>query len=237
METELNILIVTAASIGFLHTLLGPDHYLPFVMVSWARKWSPARTALITFLCGLGHIASSIVLGLIGVSLGLTVKKLELFESTRGSLAAWMLIGFGLAYFIWGLRRAYKNRPHTHSHIHIDNIAHTHNHSHEDQHSHIHSKEAAVNVTPWALFIIFVFGPCEPLIPVLMYPAVKSSLLGMVVVICVFGTVTIATMLGLVLLCRAGVNLVPLTKLQRYSHAIAGITILLCGLAIQFMDL
>jgi uncharacterized membrane protein len=88
MTAELNALIITAASIGFFHTILGPDHYLPFVMMSWARKWSGVKTTLITVLCGLGHIGSSVVLGLIGVSVGIAVNKLEFVESFRGNLAA-----------------------------------------------------------------------------------------------------------------------------------------------------
>ena len=36
------------------------------------------------------------------------------------------------------------------------------------------------------LFTIFVFGPCEPLIPILMYPAAKSSVAGMLLVAGVF---------------------------------------------------
>ncbi len=43
---------------------------------------------MITLLCGLGHIGSSVVLGLIGVALGLAVNKLEIVESVRGNLAA-----------------------------------------------------------------------------------------------------------------------------------------------------
>jgi sulfite exporter TauE/SafE len=233
MTTELNALIVTAASIGFFHTILGPDHYLPFVMMSWSRKWSTAKTTLITFLCGLGHIGSSVVLGLIGVSLGLAVKRLEVVESTRGNVAAWLLIAFGLVYFVWGLRRAYRSQPHSHSHSHTDEGAHAHVHSHHIEHSHVHDASAA----PWPLFVIFVFGPCEPLIPVLMYPAAKNSVFGLIVVTCVFGTVTIATMLGAVLLARVGVNFTRLARLQRYSHVIAGATICLCGLAIQFLGL
>ena len=82
MNAELSALVITAASIGFLHTLLGPDHYLPFIMMSWARKWSRTKTLVITFLCGLGHIASSIILGMIGVSMGLAVKKLEITDNS-----------------------------------------------------------------------------------------------------------------------------------------------------------
>lgn len=237
MTVELKALVVAAVSIGFFHTLFGPDHYLPFIMISWARRWSTLKTSIITLLCGLGHIGSSVVLGLIGVAMGIAVNKLELAESVRGNLAAWLLIAFGLAYLVWGLRQAYRNKPHVHSHLHIGTDLHTHPHTHHDQHTHIHDREAAVSITPWVLFAIFVFGPCEPLIPLLMYPAAKNSLFGLVVVTGIFGTVTIATMLTIVLLSRTGVNFLPLAPLQRFSHAVAGATICLCGLAIQFLGL
>ena len=236
MTAELSALIITAGSIGFLHTILGPDHYLPFIMMAWARKWSTVKTTLITFLCGVGHIASSVALGLIGVALGLAVKKLEFVESFRGNIAAWLLIAFGLAYLVWGLRQAYRKRPHVHSHIHISEDAHTHTHSHNEEHIHIHDK-SLVSITPWVLFVVFVFGPCEPLIPLLMYPAAKNGWFEMTVVTCVFGTVTIGTMLVTVFLSLAGVNFLPLAGVQRFAHTIAGATILLCGLAIVFLGL
>ena len=37
MESIL-ILVITAASIGFIHTVLGPDHYIPFVATSKAGR-------------------------------------------------------------------------------------------------------------------------------------------------------------------------------------------------------
>ena len=37
---ELTVLLISAASIGFFHTLFGPDHYLPFIVMGKARKWS-----------------------------------------------------------------------------------------------------------------------------------------------------------------------------------------------------
>ena len=94
MSNEITLLAITAASIGFFHTLFGPDHYLPFIMMSKARNWSTSRTMLITFLCGLGHVGSSIVLGIIGVSIGIAITKIEFFESFRGNLAAWAFIAF-----------------------------------------------------------------------------------------------------------------------------------------------
>jgi len=178
-----------------------------------------------------------VVLGLIGVSMGLAVKKLELIESARGNLAAWLLIAFGLAYLVWGLRRAYRSQPHMHTHVHTGQTAHTHRHSHHQKHSHVHNGKSTSSITPWTLFVIFVFGPCEPLIPILMYPAAKNSFFSVLLVALVFGIATIATMLGVVLLASTGVNFLPLAKVQRFAHVIAGATILLCGLAIQFMGL
>jgi len=250
MDSTISTLALTAASLGFFHTIIGPDHYLPFVMMSWARKWSWLKTTVITILCGFGHIASSVVLGLIGVSLGMVLKKLTIVESYRGSIAAWLLIGFGLVYFVWGLRRAYRNRPHEHRHFHARpfdelrasselaeqdrDLRHTHEHSHDHEHTHIHNNHNRVSIAPWALFVVFIFGPCEVLIPMLMYPAATSGWTSVIIVTIVFGTATIVTMVSVVLLIRAGVNFIRLSFMERFAHAIAGATICLCGLAIHF---
>jgi len=235
---ELNALIITAASIAFFHTLFGPDHYVPFIMMSWSRKWSTTKTAMITILCGIGHVGSSVILGMAGVAMGLAVKKLEIMESVRGDFAAWLLTAFGLAYLVWGLRQAYRNKPHVHSHLHTDTCEHTHVHNHHEEHLHVHDgRKNLPSIAPWTLFVIFVFGPCEPLIPILMYPAAQSSLFGLVVVTGVFSVITIGTMLVTVLLSRAGVDFLPLTQIQRFTHALAGGAIFLCGLAIVFIGL
>jgi len=170
MSAELITLCSTAAGIGFIHTVLGPDHYLPFIAMSKARNWSAIKTSWITFLCGLGHVGASILLGAIGIAIGsaadeLLLGKLVWIESIRGDIAAWLLISFGLAYLIWGIRQAIRNRPHTHRHLHGRGSQHTHNHTHEKEHLHVHDSKAKKNITPWILFTIFVFGPCEPLIP------------------------------------------------------------------------
>jgi nickel/cobalt exporter len=237
VSEELKALATAAAVIAFSHTLLGPDHYVPFIMMSWARRWSAFKTGLITLICAMGHIAGSVVLGLVGVSLGWAVKGLEAGEQARGTLAAWLLIAFGLAYLIWGLRLLCRRKPHQHSHPHLADVSHphAHRHNHSGEHSHVHDSDAARTVTPWVLFVIFVFGPCEPLIPFLMYPAAKGGLSDLVSVTTIFGVVTTATMLGAVFLGRAGFDFLPLKKIQHCSHALAGATILLCGLAIQFL--
>jgi sulfite exporter TauE/SafE len=237
MSYELSILITTAASIGFFHTLLGPDHYLPFIVMSQSGKWSLRKTMLVTVLCGIGHVLSSVLLGIIGISLGIAVSKLEAVESFRGNIAAWALIAFGLVYFVWGLRRALRNKPHKHLHNHKSGVNHIHTHVHTKEHLHVHDEKGTKSITPWVLFTIFVFGPCEPLIPLLMYPAAKGSLLALVSVTSIFAGVTITTMLSIVLISTMGIIRLPMIRLERYSHALAGATICLCGMAIQFLGL
>jgi nickel/cobalt exporter len=234
MTAEITTLCVTAASIGFFHTLLGPDHYLPFIVMSKAGNWSMPKTALVTFLCGFGHVLSSLVLGLLGVAFGVAVGNLEIIEGVRGNVAAWMLMGFGLAYAVWGIRAA-LSRPHTHAHAHTDG-QHMHAHTHANKHVHLH-EGGRRHMTPWVLFTIFVFGPCEPLIPILMYPAAKQSVSGMILVSCVFAATTILTMFAVVLVSAWGVSFARLGHLERYSHALAGAAILLSGLAIQCLGL
>jgi nickel/cobalt exporter len=237
VSNEITILTITAASLGFFHTLLGPDHYLPFIVMGRARKWSLAKTASITAVCGVGHIAGSVLLGMVGIAVGIGVTRLEALESVRGNIAAWLLIGFGLVYFAWGLRRAIKNRPHEHRHFHAGGIAHIHEHTHTKEHAHAHEEEGKASITPWVLFTIFVLGPCEPLIPLLMYPAAKSSVSGVALVAGVFGGVTVATMMAVVMVSTLGISRLPMKPIERYSHAIAGATIALSGLAIQFLGL
>ena len=233
----MEILLITAASIGFFHTLFGPDHYLPFIVMAKARKWSVVKTTWVTFLCGLGHVGSSILLGSIGVAFGIGVNKLVFIESGRGNIAAWLFIAFGLVYFIWGMRHAYRKKSHKHIHVHSDGTYHSHDHAHEDRHLHVHDQPKKKNITPWVLFVIFVLGPCEPLIPILMYPAATNSISGMILVSIVFAVVTITTMLGIVLAGSFGLNYLPLGRLERFTHAIAGATILLSGIGIQFLGL
>jgi nickel/cobalt exporter len=232
MSRELVVLVGTAASLGFVHTILGPDHYVPFIVLSKARGWNALKTSMITLLCGVGHVLSSIVLGFVGIALGIAVFRLESIESFRGDIATWFVIIFGFTYFVWGLHRAIRNKSHRHVHVRTNGEVHSHSHEHTD----IHEGEK-VNVTPWVLFIIFVLGPCEPLIPLIMYPAARGSILDVAIVAGVFGGITVLTMLTTVLLSYFGLSKVPFHRFEKYAHAVAGLAIFLCGGAMKLLGL
>jgi len=226
-------LLTLAVLLGVTHTVMGPDHYIPFLAMARAGNWNIVKTMWVTILCGIGHVGSSVVIGLGGVALGMAVGKLEALENFRGDIAGWLLLGFGLAYTVYGIRVAVRKIPHTHPHAHLDGEKHTHEHGHHGGHVHAHDVRSAKksHLSIWPLFVIFVFGPCEPLIPQLMYPAAKGNWNAVIAVAIFFSAATILTMSAVVTAGYYGLRKLP--SMERYTHLAAGTAILLCGVAVK----
>ncbi|MCB9639307.1 MAG: hypothetical protein H6727_10485 [Myxococcales bacterium] len=227
-QTTIQALLWGAVSIAFLHTLMGVDHYLPFVVIGKARRWSLWRTLGLVLLCGVGHVLGSVVLGFLGILLGVALGKLTWLESVRGSFAAWSLITFGLVYALWSWIKLRQGRVHDHG----DGVFHRHD---EDE-SKIFAEDANTT-TRWTFFIIFVLGPCEALIPFLMVPAYEHHWWVVFLVTLLFSIVTIATMLLAVSVGYMGMRFFSFRSLHRYADTIAGLTIAGSGLAIKVLGI
>jgi ABC-type nickel/cobalt efflux system permease component RcnA len=234
---EMSVLMAGVAGVAVLHTLAGPDHYLPFIAMGRARRWSIARTTFWIVLCGLGHVGASVLLALAGVFFGYGLERVQFLEEIRGNAAAWGMIAFGVVYLAWGLKKAVRRAEHSHLHGHEDGAMHRHRHNHQAAHGHLHVEAEGLRLTPWVLFTLFIFGPCEPMIPLVMYPAAQGSWGDVVTVVTTFTALTIGAMIGVVLLSLKGIALLPRTKFERYSHAVAGGTVLAAGCAMQFFEL
>jgi nickel/cobalt transporter (NicO) family protein len=277
MPYDVLMLILTAVPVGFLHTLMGPDHYIPFVAMARARNWSITKTLWITAGCGVGHVLSAVAIGMVGIMVGFSFMKFKFIDSWRGEIAAWLLISFGLVYFIWGLRNALHNKRHSHSHFfhrhfnhdhevecsntsganntaeddtsdsaegsksHHHHHQHTHNHTqtcaHTHAHTHTHTPAPRRELTPWVLFIIFILGPCEALLPLMMYPAINSSKLNVFLVCLIFSVTTIITMLLAVSASLYGMRFIKINFWGKYGSATAGAIICGLGLGIKFLGL
>jgi len=240
MFGDMGALSVSAITLGFVHCVFGPDHYIPFVAMSRVGLWSLRKTVVVTMLCGVGHILSSILLGFLGIALGLIVYELGTaynletdngiiarLELLRGDVAAWLLTLFGLGYFLWGLVHALRHRQ--------AGSGHHHGHSHGPAHMEDESQAAAAaksgSLTPWILFTIFLFGPCEPLIPLLIAPAAEAQLWSALWLALLFGGTTVLTMTAIVILIHRGGAHLRFHKAEVYGHALAGLVVLLCGVA------
>ncbi|MCM8794521.1 MAG: hypothetical protein NC819_01790 [Candidatus Omnitrophica bacterium] len=203
------VLLISAISVAFFHAL-APDHWLPFVALAKGGKWKMRQLGLITALAGIGHVASSLLIGVIGLWAGWAVHRLEGVEAWRGSVAIWMLIGFGAAYTLWGL----KHSQHQHPHMTVQEAV-----------------KVYATRRVWILIAVLVFGPCEPLIP-LMFLSYKEGLAAIIAVSTLFSLVTIAMIVGQSCLTYAGVQSIHSRRLERYSHALAGATIVATGLLV-----
>lgn len=204
-----------AVSVGSLHSL-APDHWVPFAALARAQEWTARRTAFVTFLCGMGHVTVSALLGLLGLFFGR-----ELFErigSRMESVAGLLLIGFGLAYGVWGLRRAAGTRLHGHPHAHYD---------------HVHDPSRA---TAWSLFVLFSADPCVAVIP-LLFAAAPLGTARTLAIVLLYEATTIGTMVPLVLSARAGAVRLRLPFLDRWGDAVAGGVIVLTGLVVGFLGI
>ena len=204
-----------AISVGALHTL-APDHWVPFAALARAQGWSAGRTARVTFLCGFGHVTVSALLGLLGLVFGR--KVFETAGEKMEAVAGILLIGFGLAYGAWGLRRAAGRHVHGHAHAHYD---------------HVHD---ASKTTAWSLFLLFSADPCVAVIP-LLFAAAPLGAAPAAGIVLLYEAATIGAMLGLVLPARAGISRFRFPWLDRWADAVAGGLIAATGAVVMALGI
>ena len=209
MHSSILVLLISTSFIAFFHAL-APDHWMPFAAIGKAQKWSRLKLLWVTFISGLGHVGISIIFSMIGILLGFSLSKLKSIEGHRGEIVLWLLIGFGIAYMVWGIKHA-----HGHKHHEIDQEG-------------INKK----TVTVWTMFAIFVLGPCEPLIP-LVFLGYNFGYAGIISVSVIFSIITIIMMLTQSFLAFMGIQLIKSSIVERYAHAFAGLVIALTGVFVM----
>ena len=135
-------LFVGLVGVAAIHALL-PTHWLSFVLVARAQKWSRGRMLEVVLISGFGHVVSTTLVGLAAAALGKGVHKYV--DRLDTPLPAFILAAFGLYYLVMGWRReGHRHCAHDHS---------------EDP---IQADKVAV----WALFVEMTLSPCETLIPI-----------------------------------------------------------------------
>jgi putative Mn2+ efflux pump MntP len=101
-------IIIGSLLISLLHAVI-PNHWLPVLAIGKKEGWSLAETSRITFIAGMAHVLSTIIIGLL---LGLIGKELtEHIEHFTRIIAPSVLILIGL-YFI--------RQHYAHHHFHVD---------------------------------------------------------------------------------------------------------------------
>lgn len=230
MSELTGVLALAAMGVGSLHTL-APDHWVPFAALARARGWSRGRTARITAACGFGHVTVSALLGVLALFFGLEV--LRLVGERMEAIAGLLLIGFGLAYGLVGLRRAVRSHAHGHDH-------HPHGGHHHHRHFHLgveargqHARDIDT-LTPWTLFLLFSADPCVAVIPIL-FAAAPLGAWETAFVVAAYELATIVTMVLLVLPARAAATRLRGPWTVRFGDATAGAVIASVGVLVAVL--
>jgi nickel/cobalt exporter len=126
----------TGFAVAFLHAAL-PTHWLPFVLVGRAQKWSTGRTLGVTLLAGLGHVGLTILLGLAVVAAGLVAQP-HLGDSFHWIVGG-LMAAIGVFYLVKG----------------------RHRHASLDTSRKFTSDRAAIT----ALVVLLTLSPCEAFLP------------------------------------------------------------------------
>jgi len=196
----------TGFMVAFLHAAL-PTHWLPFVLVGRAQTWSAGRTLGVTLLAGLGHVALTILLGLVLVVAGLAL------EPRLGHLFHWIVGGLMVAVGLFYILRG------RHSHALPEAGRRTYA-----------SDRAAIT----ALVVLLTLSPCEAFLPYYL-AGMKHGWGAFLLLSVVLLAATAAGMLLFTGLSLAGVRRLNLDWLERYEETILGAALVLVGLAVAFL--
>jgi hypothetical protein len=233
------LLVATVAAVGVLHTLV-PDHWAPIVVVGRQQGWSVLRTARAAAIAGFGHVASTLVLGLILWAVGASLALR--YGHAVNVAAAVALIAFGAWIGFSGWRELRGEHDHGHSHLehahvhrHADSTQHVHWHHHhlEDWHAveggvgvlHEHDHAVAGRT---ALLLILGSSPMIEGLPAFFAASTSGpALIGVMAV--VFALATIATYVTVSSFAIAGLQRVSLGPLERYGEVLSGAFVALVG--------
>jgi hypothetical protein len=193
---------------AFLHAAL-PTHWLPFVLVGRAQRWTLARVLGAVAAAGAAHIASTAVVGSLIIAAGLALE--QWVSGFLPHLSAILLFLFGAFYLVKSALR----RPVMAGGPALELAEPTVGHG------------AAF----WGLVAMLAVSPGEVLLPIYM----SSAQEGLAALALLTAAFLAGTVLGLGLypaLARAGGSVLRLERWARYEGAVLGFALIGLGLLV-----
>ena len=205
-------LLLTLLGVGFvtafLHAAL-PTHWLPFVLVGRAQRWSRGRVFGAVTAAGLAHIAVTAVVGGLIAAAGLALDNW--IAGLLPHLAAVLLLVFGGFYLI----RAMVRQPRLAGGPPLD------------------EPEQAVShkAAFWGLVAMMAVSPGEVLLPFYLAQA-GDGLAVLTALTVVFAVGTVLGMAVFTLLAWAGYSILRMERWARYEGALLGLALIAIGLLV-----
>jgi hypothetical protein len=207
-QTILLSLLGGGFATAFLHAAL-PTHWLPFVLVGRAQRWSLGRVLTAVTAAGLGHIVATAVVGSLIVVAGLALEPW--IGGVLPHLSAILLFVFGLFY----LGRSLIRRPQPAGGPPLD------------------LPEPAVSHAAafWGLVAMMAISPGEVLLPFYLNQA-QGGVAVLVGLTVVFAAGTVLGMALFTVLARTGWSVLRLERWARYEGAVLGLALIAIGLLV-----
>lgn len=194
---------------AFLHAAM-PTHWLPFVLVGRAQRWSLMRVMTVAVTAGLAHIASTALVGSLIVAAGLALNAW--IGGLLPHLSAALLFIFGAFY----LARASVQKPITAT----------------GPEAEVPEPAVSDRAAFWGLVLMMAVTPGEVLLPIYLSSATEGvTALGLLTLSFAAGTVLGMTLLSA--LASAGYSILRLERWARYEGAILGISLIVIGLLVM----
>jgi cadmium resistance protein CadD (predicted permease) len=200
-------LIVGALTIAVLHAIL-PDHWLTFVLVGSAQRWSKRKIIRLVFLAGSGHVLMTTVLGLAIAWLAKGVLPYLGYLETY--VTSGTLIILGLVYLTLGITR-------------------------KANHDHSSKNGFSDKATETSLFLMLTFSPCEAMIPV-FFRASTLGWENLLIVSLVATLATISGMVVLSSLALEGYKRIHFPWLEKNERTVIGVVLFALGIFTVFFD-
>ena len=194
-------IITGSLVLSVLHALI-PNHWLPVLAISKKENWTLTRTTSVTFIAGLSHAVSTVLIGLIIGLVG--VKLSQNVEVFAHFIAPAILICLGAFYI-------YQHHRHKHFHLHGER------------------ETVSSNKVIFTLVVAMFFSPCFE-IEAYFLMAGAHGWTQVFLLALLYTTVTVLGMVIWVRLTYRGLLKMNWHALEHNAGVITGITLVLTGI-------
>jgi len=199
-------LVAGSLTLSVLHALI-PNHWLPVLAIAKKENWSIKKTTKVTFLAGLAHALSTVLIGfIIGVAGVQLAANMEYFTAYA---APSVLIALGV-YFIY--------QHHTHKHFHL--------HRHKEI---VSDKKVIVS-----LVVAMFFSPCFEIEAYFLMAGARGLWLVSLIAL-LYTVVTVGGMVIWVSVTYRGLLKLNWHTLEHNAGIITGVTLVLTGILSLFI--
>ncbi len=192
--------------VGILH-MSAPDHWLTLCVLSRNKQWTPKKLFGISFVTAIGHVALSVIMGLVVVVVGLLLSHLISYYLDTG--IGIIMVGTGLVVGIIPLLR-------------------------KDEHHDINEEKNTINLTKGIGYFAILGAALSPdpsIIPIYL-SAISAGFYFALELSVVFAVASILTLLLLVQLGTAGLAKTLAKIPEKYNDSMVGFVIAAIGIYI-----